>query len=264
MKIVLFINGKLGFRVLDFVSDLQDYKLSGVVLNSDVKRAPSYLEEVEGLIRAKSLVLPILLWNRNDSPTAELESLLSEVNFGVSALFGHILPAGVIRKFSGGILNLHPSLLPIGRGADPVPWGIIERQKHGITLHLMDESLDTGDIIYQKEIYSDSTMNAGEIYEIAMSELFKAFSSLFVSWTNGQIQAKPQSKTTNSRHKSSDLDLMRVFKDSEIGTFGEFIRRIQATSFSNGNLPKYTDSEGKTWDIAIKILKPEKNEQEWK
>ena len=264
MNVVLFINGILGLRILDFVSDLGECKLSGVVLNSDSKRTPSYLEEVESLLRDKRLDLPIVKWKSEISQSAELDVLLNGVNVGVSALFGHILSDGVIGKFPGGILNLHPSLLPIGRGADPIPWGIIERQMQGITLHLIDKGLDTGDIVYQKKISADNSMNAGEVYEEAMSELFNVFSRLFIKWINGEIQAKPQSKTSFSQHKSNDLDLMKIIKDNEIGTFGEFIRRVQATSFSNGSLPKYMDSEGSIWEVSIKILKPLKNEQEWK
>jgi methionyl-tRNA formyltransferase len=264
MKIVLFINGNLGLRILDYVSDLRDCELVSIILNNDKKRTPIYLGEVESLLRAKNRDLPILKWSQEFLQSAELDSLFKGVNFGVSALFGHILPKEIIGKFPGGILNLHPSLLPIGRGADPIPWGIIERQKQGITLHLIDNDLDSGGIIFQKEIPTDSTMNAGDIYDSAMSEMFIEFSRLFTSWINGEIQAKPQSKSPQSHHKASDLEAMKMIKDNEIGTFGEFIRRIQATSFSNGSLPKYTDSQGNIWEIATKITKTFNNEQKWR
>ena len=262
MSIVLFINGALGLRVLEYVSGLTECRLSVVVLNSVSKRSSNYLEEVESILDAKNLDLPILEWHGEIADSAELDFLFKGVDFGVSALFGHILPKGVVGKFPGGVLNMHPSLLPIGRGADPIPWGIIERQKHGVTLHLMDQNLDTGDIVFQKEITTDCTMNAGEIYEIAVSELFSVFSRLFVSWINDEIEPRPQSKSPYSQHKSRDLDLLKIINDNEVGTFGDFVRRMQAISFSNGSLPKYMDSEGKIWEITIKIQEPSNNEQE--
>ncbi len=253
MSTVLFINGTLGLSVLDFVSNLDECKLSAIVLNSDSKRGFNYFDEVQSLLRAKGLDLPILKWTREVSQSPELELLLKDAKYGVSALFGHILPLEIIEKFSIGILNLHPSFLPIGRGADPIPWGIIEKQVQGITLHLIDKGLDTGDIVFQKEILSDINMTAGEIYENAISELYSEFSRLFIRWINGEIELKPQPKNHNSLHRSSELDLIKIIKDDEVATFGDFVRRIQATTFSNGRVPKYVDSEGKIWDIIFKI-----------
>jgi len=260
MNILLFINGNLGIRILDYISNLGICKLTGVILNSDNKRGPDYFDEVECQLRARNVEVPILKWNQGVSQSAELQSLLNGAEFGVSALFGHILPEEVIGKFPGGIINLHPSLLPIGRGADPIPWGIIEGQKQGITLHLIDSNLDSGSILYQKEIPADISMNAGEIYEIAMSELFTEFSRLFKKWIDGEIQVRPQINATVTQHKSCELVALRVIKDYEIASFGEFIRRIQATSFSNGSLPTYFDDKGSIWEIAIKIMKPSNNE----
>jgi methionyl-tRNA formyltransferase len=260
MNVALFINGNLGLRVLDYFLNSSQCNLSGVILNSDKKRSANYLTEVKSKLSAKNIDLPILKWDSKFSEIKELDAILNNSNFGVSALFGHLLPEDVISKLSGGILNLHPSLLPIGRGADPIPWGIIDGHKQGITLHLIDTRLDSGAVICQKEIPTDISMNAGEIYEIAMSEMFTEFSTVFPKWINGEIQGTPQSKVSMSLHKSRDLNLLRDIKDNEIGSFGEFIRRIQATSFSNGWLPRYIDKEGNIWEIETKIIKSPKKE----
>lgn len=50
-------------------------------------------------------------------------------------------------------VNIHPSLLPSYRGPEPVIWGLLDKNSiFGITLHLIDEGIDTGDIICQREI----------------------------------------------------------------------------------------------------------------
>lgn len=264
MSTVLFINGNLGLRVLDFVTDLPKCELTAVILNSDIKRPPSYLEEVSCLLARKNLNPSVVKWDRDFLHSSESKLLFEHVKFGVSALFGHVLPSELIEKFSGGILNLHPSLLPIGRGADPIPWGIIEKQKQGISIHLIDQNLDSGGIVFQKEIPSNNMMNAGEIYEIAMAELFNEFSQLFMNWVDGKIEPLPQAKTFSSIHHSSELESLRVIKDNEISSFGSFIRRIRATSFSNGKLPKYIDDEGRIWSIAVTITAVNNDELDWK
>ena len=66
--------------------------------------------------------------------------------------FPHILPKEFFSKFKFCI-NIHPSLLPMYRGPNPIIWGLLDKSyAFGITLHLIDEGIDTGDIICKREI----------------------------------------------------------------------------------------------------------------
>ena len=71
----------------------------------------------------------------------------------VVAAFGQLLPPSVLDIPPCGVINLHPSLLPKYRGAAPIQWTIINGEKEtGITLMLLDEGEDTGDIICRQSI----------------------------------------------------------------------------------------------------------------
>jgi methionyl-tRNA formyltransferase len=85
--------------------------LSGVILNSDKKRSANYLTEVKSKLSAKNIDLPILEWDSKFSEIKQLDAILNNSNFGVSALFGHLLPEDVISKLSGGILNATTGLV---------------------------------------------------------------------------------------------------------------------------------------------------------
>jgi len=66
--------------------------------------------------------------------------------------FPLILPKEFFTKFSYCI-NIHPSLLPSYKGPNPIFWGLLDNNSEfGITLHLIDEGIDTGDIICQRAI----------------------------------------------------------------------------------------------------------------
>jgi len=256
MNIVLFINGSLGLRVLDYMTELKEHVVVSIFLNSNKKRDHGYMEEVRKLLEYRNLQIPIIPWTLDSSECEE-----SKINFdlptvGVSALFGHFIPEKMAKNFSKGILNLHPSLLPTGRGADPIPWNIIDKQVQGISIHLIDQELDTGDLVFQREIPSTIDMSAGEIYEIATSELFSVFSDVFPNWMKGDIQTYPQADSGNTSHKSSELESMRIFTEDEVGTFGDFLRRLQATTFSDGRHPSFRDNKGKIWDLTVRISDP--------
>ena len=256
MNLVLFINGKLGLKILGHLVGDQNYNITAVVLNSEKKRTVSYVEEVNKVLSNQNYVSQVVLWNRSNIQLEEISKSLETPSYGVSALFGHILPQNLIGKFTGGILNLHPSLLPIGRGSNPISWSIIDKQPQGITLHLIDQKLDTGDVIFQKKIETSLEMSAGEIYENSIEELFNVFSLYFPKWINGEVSPSPQPTSGNTFHKSEDLDALRKIKENDFGSFGDFIRRIQASTFSDGRFPLFEDSMGKIWEVRLKMTNP--------
>ena len=52
----------------------------------------------------------------------------------------------------GRAINLHISYLPWNRGADPDLWSVVDNTPKGVSIHYLDEGVDTGDIIVQKEV----------------------------------------------------------------------------------------------------------------
>ena len=70
----------------------------------------------------------------------------------VVAAFGQILPGEILERPKFGCINVHPSLLPKYRGAAPLNWTLIRGEKTtGVTIMMMDEGVDTGDILLQEE-----------------------------------------------------------------------------------------------------------------
>jgi methionyl-tRNA formyltransferase len=82
---------------------------------------------------------------------ADIESLAPDLIVVVA--FGQILPKALLEIPKVGPINVHGSLLPEYRGAAPIAWAILKGEKKtGITTMLMDEGMDTGDILMQAEI----------------------------------------------------------------------------------------------------------------
>lgn len=71
----------------------------------------------------------------------------------VSGYFDQIIKKDLIKIPSFGILNIHLSMLPEYRGVKPVFWVLKNKEyKTGVTIHIVEEGLDTGDIVIQKEV----------------------------------------------------------------------------------------------------------------
>jgi len=71
----------------------------------------------------------------------------------VVVAYGKILPMSLLEIPKYGAVNVHASLLPKYRGAAPIVWAILKWEKvTGVTTMIMDEGMDTGDILLQAEI----------------------------------------------------------------------------------------------------------------
>jgi len=89
----------------------------------------------------------------------------------VVVAFGQILPKPLLEIPKFGAVNVHASLLPMYRGAAPIAWAILKgERKTGITTMLMDEGMDTGDILMQAEIPIEKE-DTGETLQGKLSSL---------------------------------------------------------------------------------------------
>jgi len=111
----------------------------------------------------------------------------------VVAAYGKILPPQVLRIPPLGCLNVHPSLLPRHRGPSPVVTALLEGDAvTGVTVMLLDEGMDTGPILAQREepiLPEDTTPTLTE-------RLFRLGAVLLVEtlprWAAGELTPRPQ------------------------------------------------------------------------
>jgi len=101
---------------------------------------------------------------RAKSTVSQLKRLKPDVIVVVA--FGQILPRSILDIPPSGCLNVHPSLLPKYRGAAPIQWALINGETEtGVTIMLLDEGEDTGDIVLQERTTIDSETDAMVLYQ---------------------------------------------------------------------------------------------------
>ena len=117
-----------------------------------------------------------------------LQELHPDLDLALLFAYGEILPLEILKKPKYGIWNVHPSLLPLYRGAAPMATPLIEGvSTTGVTLMKMDEKLDHGPIISQKETEILPKERHPELAKRLSDlgyELFKKAVSEFVSHEN--------------------------------------------------------------------------------
>ena len=118
-------------------------------------------------------------------------------DIGVVCSYDFKLSPEFLKTTKMGYINCHPSLLPDYRG--PMPYFHIINNKErmsGITLHLMDEDYDTGDIIYQKEFEILKNETIGTLFNRTNFMFLDALIKVLTDIQNGvRITKIPQNKT---------------------------------------------------------------------
>jgi len=131
------------------------FKVSLVVTQPDKPRGRG-LELIDSPVKQAALALRLPLAQpdkikNNEQFKSQLSSLNPEAIIVVG--YGRIIPRWMIDLPPMGNLNLHASLLPKYRGAAPIQWAIAAGEpKTGVTIMRIDEGLDTGDILTQREM----------------------------------------------------------------------------------------------------------------
>lgn len=120
-------------------------------------------------LAAQELGIPVLTPEKHRDP--EFLRALRDFNADVFVVVAYkILPKEVFSIPRLGAFNIHASLLPKYRGAAPINWAIIRGEKEtGITTFLLDEKVDTGQMLLAKSIPIGPDETAGELHDRLMA-----------------------------------------------------------------------------------------------
>jgi len=136
----------------------------------------------------------------------ELEDVRSwRPDWLVSFGYRHILSEDLIEEVYGKAINLHISLLPWNRGADPNFWSWIEDSPKGVTIHWMSPGVDKGAVICQREVELDPGETLRDSYTSLTNEITGLFSEAVPLLKSGDVPVTPQI-SGGTYHRSSERE----------------------------------------------------------
>ncbi len=137
----------------------------------------------------------------------------------ITCAYGQIVPKEVLDAPLHGCINIHASLLPKYRGANPICASIMNgEEKTGITIMYMEETLDTGDMLYQKEVPILESDHLGTV-ENKLSLLGAQMIAEFLpNLQNGTIKRVPQNEKDATyvgmlRRKDENIDFHKTKRE---------------------------------------------------
>jgi len=150
----------------------------------------------------------------------------NDISFVISYNYRHIIKKDVIEILPHSIINLHTSLLPYNKGADPNIWSFIEGTPNGVTIHEITEGLDEGSILLQKQIEFDPEKETlSTSYEHLHNEIQSLFKKNWSLLKTNMVTPFEQPQG-GSVHKKRDALLLAPYLDYDI-TVSEFLARVR-------------------------------------
>lgn len=130
----------------------------------------------------------------------DLQKVLKKIekvkpDYGVVADFSFIIPSDIIKLFGTHLINIHFSLLPKYRGASPVQFAILDgNETTGITFHIVEDKMDSGNIISQigYKMYGKET--SGELYDTLFKIAAEKLPKILKEYSLGRISPLPQDR----------------------------------------------------------------------
>ena len=145
---------------------------------------------------------PVKTWAQNNNiKFIQPEKLTLEIFSGTTwdmfivASYGLIIPQEIINLPKHRTLNVHPSMLPKLRGASPIETAILEENETGVTIIRIDEKMDHGPIIAQKDLVSwttETVPSTPELEKVLAHSGGSLLAEIIPDWISGNISEQEQ------------------------------------------------------------------------
>jgi hypothetical protein len=168
------------------------------------------------------------------------------ISFG----YHHIISKEVIDIINQRVINLHISYLPYNRGCHPLFWALHDNTPIGVTIHKIDEGLDTGDIYVQRLVKINAS---SETFKSGYDKLIREIEQMFMEncddiLSSNLVPFKQIGKGTY--HKSSDLPLIKSW-DTNISRFFEMNNRTDSEIIDQ--IEKIRARNNVNWMDAVRL-----------
>ena len=182
-------------------------------------------------------------------PGDSLEGL--EGDLGVCSGFTEKLPIETVEAFDRGVVNVHPSFLPYNRGAHPYIYPIIDDTPAGVSIHFMDEGLDSGPLVARREVEVRPDDTALSLRRRLMDEAFRLFTEEWDAVLEGV--SRPLELERGTLHRSGELDSLSWLDLDEEMRLGDALDLLRALTYGEG-LAKFS-RDGEVYRVGVEVEK---------
>ncbi len=200
-------------------------------------------------IRALELGIPVLQPEGLKAPDCMGAIRGFQADIFVVVAYGNLIPRQVFELPPLGTINLHPSLLPKYRGAAPIQWSLMHGETEtGITVQLINERLDAGDIVIQERVPVDTAVTAADLMEIVSSRGAGIIGRAITLLASGDARPMSQDESSATYCGKIDREMARIRWHEPAAAIHNLVRALnpKPVAFS-----EFRGEPLKIWKTAI-------------
>lgn len=198
--------------------------------------------------------LEITVHTPDSSEDPIYEQILEEYNpeLAITIAFGQFIPKSFLEFPTHRCLNVHYSLLPVLRGAVPVQKAILEgHEKTGVTVQIMEETMDTGPTLAQKTIKIEKRETTPTLKDKLITTGKDLLMETLPKWISGKITPKEQDPSEATYCYMNDISKENAYIDWKTTSPVRIDRMVRAllpwpvawTTLQNGKRLKIFEAE---------------------
>lgn len=243
MKLLLMYDAQVGNAIAAWLLETYPNDIGAIVT----------MKESDVCAAARKKKIPLFLFESE----ARLQEDLFDIepfDLGILAWWPKLISREVMKLAVGGFINTHPSLLPYNRGKHPNFWALVEEAPFGVSLHYVDEDIDSGDIVAQLPIPYDWEDTGETLYHKASQAMFELFKSVYPKIRGGYIRRVPQDINRGSLHYAVEIEEASKIDLDKSYTARQLINLLRARTFPGYPSCRFEEN-GNTYEITVNIKK---------
>lgn len=180
-----------------------------------------------------------------------------EFDLGLLAWWPTLIRAPLLSLPRRGFVNTHPSLLPYGRGKHYNFWSIVDRVPFGVSLHVVDDRVDAGDIVAQSELPYDWEDTGATLHRRATDAMVRLVQETYPSLRNLDFATTPQDLGRGTFHRAAELDPASRLDLDERYTARDLLNLLRARTFPGFPACSFAEN-GEVYEVRVDIKRKPK------
>jgi len=246
---IIFLHDNLGYKILKYIKKKDSSSINKIIL---VNNNQSKLN----LFARKFFSKKIIYWESSNKNKLIYKLKNTKTDIMLLIWWPFILDKKIftIKKYC---LNTHPSYLPFFKGKDPNFWSILKGGPFGVTIHHVNNKIDSGPIAFQSKIENfDWTWDSKKLYKKSIIELFKLFKSNFHNIVEYKIPVIEQGNKYKKINYRKDMLSTSVINLNSKFIVKDFLNLLRAKNFPPNYGIVFNENKKKYFiDIKIKRIK---------
>jgi len=243
MQIVLLADGRVGLEITRWLIANYNDDVGIVVTAQD--------NEIAAIARGAGVRTTVFNSAETICRLARDEGLNFEL--GILAWWPHIIKDPLLTLPKRGFINTHPSLLPHARGKNYNFWTIVEEAPFGVSLHMVDKGVDSGDIVAQVEIPYSWEDTGGSLHGKALAAMEQLFKDSYPKIRKLEVDPVPQNLGTGSMHRAAELEPASVISLDKNYTARKLLNLLRARTFPGYPACVFSTERGEQFEVRVEI-----------